>query len=771
MSYWQIVVSETDDNIIDNAGFENSTYISAGWKTLFTETLTRVTSERFNGVASLEVYCDSAVESDQGTSFEFITIDGATYNASIYIKGDVGKSYSLYFSNQGSHTALVGTTVEIIVADGTWQLIKNSYLESAANTRWLNILKVGDAATGYYYLDESYLNGETVYDLTEDIGFYVESDQGAGLARINNVSVPHGIRPGSTYQRSLAGDRVIQLRGKFMGDDRIDYHAIRRLFVKKIVPDRGRYLPSGEDEPVVLQYSGGNTPLRIEGYYDSGLEGGKVRGVSVETATIRFISYDPFWYGATTKTSFSSSETIASVNSIIQQQPSGEWLALGTGINGIARAIIRASNGMLVIGGDFTTSGGGTAYRVAMWDGSAWAAMGDGFNNDVYQLVERANGNIIAVGQFTLDGLGVGTHRRISEWDWSTSTWTEIGGGADDDIRDVAIDSQGNLYVCGHFLNVNAGATPANRVAKWNGSSWSVLGSPDGVNNDARGMCIGLDGKVIVGGGYTPSTNITAAGLVVVNNVAAYDPKTDTWAAMGDGVDSANQSMVTAVDGRIYTTARPESSVAEGYGGPAVWNGVKWDKLGAGSGLQSTFVAVSSDNIVYAQVDPATVTVAPDYVGFFNGYQWLGLPINLPGTTGAESALIENDGTVTLSFFTAGDVIVPGQGTIVNDSSGPVQPNITMSGTGRVYRLVNYTTGDSIYFNLFIKDGESVTLNLKDKTLISSSNGLISGGIIAGSNLATWRLVNGENDVALLSDNSDAVVDFSWKETFWSFDG
>lgn len=777
MSLWQIVVEETNGNIINNSGFENSTYIiSNDWKTLFTETLTQVTTEKFNGLASLEVFCDSVVELVQGTSFEFSSLAGATYNASVYIKGEVGKSYALYFSNQGSHTVLAGTATETIVADGTWQLIENSYVEGVASTRWMNVLKVDDAATGTFYLDEVYLDGEFVYDLRSDLGFYDESTTGAGLAAVTNVNIGHGIRPGSTYQRSLVGNRLIQFKGNFVADDddRVDYHSKRSAFLRLVAPDRGDYLEGGEDKPIVLQYTGGSTPLRTYVYYDDGLGGFALRGLSMEASILRFVSYEPFFYGDRVHKSFSLSETISSVNGIIQQTPDGNWVALSTGINGIARAIIRAKNGMLIVGGDFTSAGGVTAYRIAMWDGSSWFPMGDGFNDDVYQLIQRTNGNIIAVGQFTLDGLGVDTYRRIAEWNWTTLAWAEIGGGANDDVRDIVIDSADNLYICGHFTSVNNDAPiTASRVAKWNGSSWSVLGPVllEGLDNDARGMCIGLDGKIIVGGGFSPTTNFTIAGGVSVNNVAIYDPATNEWSAMGEGVNSANQSMVTGSDGRIYTTARPETAVAEGYFGPAVWNGVKWEKLGSGSGIQSTFLSVSSDGVVYSQVDPDYITVAPDYVGFFEGYQWLGLQINLPGLTGAESALLEDDGTLTLSFFTAGDVGVPGQGSIVNDGSAPVQPKITMTGTGRIYRLTNYTTGDFIYFNLLVQDGESITLDLKERLLFSSVRGTIVGGIVAGSNLATWRLVPGANKISLLSDDSNAVIDLYWRETYWSFDG
>src|SRR5437667_11671698 len=42
-------------------------------------------------------------------------------------------------------------------------------------------------------------------------------------------------------------------------------------------------------------------------------------------------------------------------------------------------------------------------------------------------------------------------------------------------VSSLAVDSVGTVYVGGSFTV--AGAVPANYIAKWNGSSWSALGS------------------------------------------------------------------------------------------------------------------------------------------------------------------------------------------------------------------------------------------------------------------------------------------------------
>ena len=60
-----------------------------------------------------------------------------------------------------------------------------------------------------------------------------------------------------------------------------------------------------------------------------------------------------------------------------------------------------------------------------------------------------------------------------------------MGGlpGANDAVYATVVDGSGNLYIGGYFTIV--GATLANRVAKWNGSAWSALGSGVGSVGDS----------------------------------------------------------------------------------------------------------------------------------------------------------------------------------------------------------------------------------------------------------------------------------------------
>src|SRR5688572_6173754 len=58
--------------------------------------------------------------------------------------------------------------------------------------------------------------------------------------------------------------------------------------------------------------------------------------------------------------------------------------------------------------------------------------------------------------------------------------------GADNWVRAAVADDNGDLYFGGNFIV--AGSVIANRVAKWDGSTWKPLGS--GVNGNIRALAV-----------------------------------------------------------------------------------------------------------------------------------------------------------------------------------------------------------------------------------------------------------------------------------------
>jgi hypothetical protein len=79
-----------------------------------------------------------------------------------------------------------------------------------------------------------------------------------------------------------------------------------------------------------------------------------------------------------------------------------------------------------------------------------------------------------------------------------------LTGSNENGIRIIIADGN-TLYVGGDFTTI--GNISANNVAKWDGSSWSALGS--GVNGNVRALTI-LNGEIYAGGTFTTAGGVSA---------------------------------------------------------------------------------------------------------------------------------------------------------------------------------------------------------------------------------------------------------------------
>jgi hypothetical protein len=116
---------------------------------------------------------------------------------------------------------------------------------------------------------------------------------------------------------------------------------------------------------------------------------------------------------------------------------------------------------------------------VAKWDGNSWSKLGSGtntLNDSINAIVVATSGNVYAAGAFT-DANGNGY---IAKWDGTT--WSELGTGenalitrGDQWINSIAVDASENVYAGGYFIDTTSKYETF--VAKWNGASWSELGT------------------------------------------------------------------------------------------------------------------------------------------------------------------------------------------------------------------------------------------------------------------------------------------------------
>jgi len=290
------------------------------------------------------------------------------------------------------------------------------------------------------------------------------------------------------------------------------------------------------------------------------------------------------------------------------------WSALGSKFQGDASfrpfvAALAVSGSDLYAGGAFTNAGGTPANRIARWNGSNWSALGSGFGwtnryiPTVYALTVSGN-DLYAGGQFTSAG-GIAANNIAK---WNGTNWSALGSGIgpwlDGGFATVsALAVLGsNLYAGGIFTA--AGGNPANYIAKWDGNSWSALGSGMGGSGSTLGYVTALAvlGSDLYAGGY-----FTTAGGITVRCVAKWDGS--SWSALGSGMESDDGNGTTpyvyalAVSGNdlyvggLFTAA---DGTAANY--IARWNGSGWFDLGSGMDRDSVVrnLAASSTELFAA---------------------------------------------------------------------------------------------------------------------------------------------------------------------------
>lgn len=213
------------------------------------------------------------------------------------------------------------------------------------------------------------------------------------------------------------------------------------------------------------------------------------------------------------------------------------WVAMSSGVNGQILALTIGEDGKVYAGGSFTSAGGVAANRIAYWDGSAWYACGTG-----------VSGTVRAIAVDAADRLYVGNNHRVDLWDGTTWTLLGLGGSSGNIISSLVLDNSDALYVGGDFTTMNyyAGGPyiPSYGISKWDGFAWSALGNGFRCNacggNVPRVSAIVIDKYGSFPGVYAAGLFDTA-GSVAANGVARWDGS--TWSALGSGVRGPNGLM------------------------------------------------------------------------------------------------------------------------------------------------------------------------------------------------------------------------------------
>lgn len=247
----------------------------------------------------------------------------------------------------------------------------------------------------------------------------------------------------------------------------------------------------------------------------------------------------------------------ASTGLTVWRLDGSNWQSIGKASGGSVRTLT-GWNGLLCVGGEFTSFAGLTSTRVVAWNGSTWTALGAMSGGGVQAMTEY-NGELVAGGSLFVTGLGSTSIAR-----WNGTGWSRIGTGVTGTVWSVFVDG-GNLYAGGLFAIT--GLANAKNIAAWNGSDWSALdtGIPQRVSS------ITLFNGKITAGSTSPSQPI------VQWNGSSWTPiSTDRF--LGGGSINSIQEYA----GRLYVGGAFRSVETTRSDYITSWDGDSWKPLGVG---------------------------------------------------------------------------------------------------------------------------------------------------------------------------------------------
>lgn len=608
------------------------------------------------------------------------------------------------------------------------------------------------------------------YLMNLDRFFYkVLAFTGLGLTVVANVATVGAGADGATYQTTVAQQRQFAINGFFdaWSPQELDY---RRSQLYKILGPDG----TNPRQPRVLFYQPfqGHDEVgsfgRIIASYQSGLEQTS-NSAPRDTAPITFTQWLPAIFTADTGSSITEQSSVTNANYILRRAPDGTWSAMGTGGTGGTGvyAIAIGQDGTVYAGGDFTSMGGvANTSGIARWSPTtgAWSAMVSGVTGGaalVTSIVVAPNGDVYIGGNFTNVG-GSGADN-IARWDGAA--WNVVGSATaiNSTVDAMAINAAGILYIGGAFTNAGGDAN-ADCLAQWNGSAWSAVGATS-INNSVSAVAIGLDGSTLyIGGVFT-----NAGGIANADGIASWNGV--SWSALG--------TPPSPVDVRVLAFDRAGFLYAGGsfttIGGVTVnyiarWNGSGWASLAGGLDNTADWIVPFADGTV--GVGGTFLTAGgislPDRMAIWNGSAWVAFDVDQPGS-GITDAIAQagNDGTIYIGFRTTGTATAAGVTAVTNDGTARTYPIFTItgpsSGTGRIFRITNTTTGKLLYLNLTVNVGETIRIVTSNNgtQVLSSFRGDISNVIAPGSS-PDFALAKGSNNIAFFTTSSTIAASLTW---------
>jgi hypothetical protein len=337
------------------------------------------------------------------------------------------------------------------------------------------------------------------------------------------------------------------------------------------------------------------------------------------------------------------------------------WSAVGSGLNAQVNALA-VSGSDLYVGGAFTAAGGSNVNFIAKWDGSNWSALGSGLDARVNALAVSGS-DLYAGGDFGTAGGNSATG--VAKW--NGSSWSALGSGLGN-VRALAF-TRDYLYAAGNLVTPIPGGGRVNFILKWNGTNWSGLGL--GVSRFDMFIpivyALAVSGSDLYAGGSFTVAGGSNGNFIAVNCIAKWDGS--SWSALGSGMGTGTATTpfvraLTVSGGDVYAGGRFNTAGENLANNVAQWNESSWSALGSGltarlSVLAVNALAVSGSDLYAGGTFTAAVGSNGNSIAKWNGNNWSALGSGISRSPGIPIvyglAVSGSDLYAGGTFTTAGD--------------------------------------------------------------------------------------------------------------------
>lgn len=290
-----------------------------------------------------------------------------------------------------------------------------------------------------------------------------------------------------------------------------------------------------------------------------------------------------------------------------------------------------------------------TARRNGVWEDLGPPNVA-GTYDTVFDIAVASDGTVYIAGNFVnFDNIANADY--IVQYNPQTGVYSALGTGGNNVVDTLVIGADGTLYAGGSF-GAMGGVANTSRIAAWNGAAWSALGT-GAADNTVFALAIGPDGTLYAGGNFT-----AMGGVANTAGIAQWDGA--VWTAMVSGVTGGTsivQALATLNNGTVYAGGDFTTIGGITVNGIGEWNGTAWsDMAGGTAGVIFALDVAADDSLFAGGAFTAIGGESINRIAKWNGFAWL--PLGTGTDAGVLSTAVAPDGILYIGgvFTTAGGI-------------------------------------------------------------------------------------------------------------------